>query len=344
MRMNRQAEPVRIRWRFEIADSVQDLAWSPDGRWLAVAAVSGPLAVVDGATGDLRQDGPGHAEGTLKVAWSRDSRWLASSGQDGCARIWDMVSGEERAPLAAGNAWVGGVSFSPYADLVITAAGKALRAWSLDGQPLHHIQPHTSTITDLAWHPQQPLLASTANGQAHLWDWGNPTAPGECVLSYASPLINAHWAPNGRYLVCGGHDNSLHGWTWPEAQDFHMGGYTRKVNALAWDRTSRWLATADGERVALWDFGKGPPIGHLPHDLGGMLDTVRDLAFQPGGSLLAVGDRSGVAAIWQWNARRPRQLWAGALRGGFERLAWHPQERLLAIGGADGTVAAFEIR
>ncbi|HPE73221.1 MAG TPA: WD40 repeat domain-containing protein, partial [Candidatus Competibacter sp.] len=72
MRMNRQAEPVRIRWRFEIADSVQDLAWSPDGRWLAVAAVSGPLAVVDGATGDLRQDGPGHAGGTLKVAWSRD--------------------------------------------------------------------------------------------------------------------------------------------------------------------------------------------------------------------------------------------------------------------------------
>ena len=338
------ASPVRIRWRVETADGVQDLVWSPDGRWLAVATVSGPLAMVDGATGDLRQDWPGHAGGTLKVAWSRDSRWLASSGQDGCVRVWDPVSGEERLQLTAGNAWVSGVSFSPCADLLVTAAGKELRAWSLDGQLLHATKPHKSTITALAWHPQQPLLTSTAYGQVHLWDWRDPAAPGEQVLVYASSLLNAHWAPNGRYLACGGHDNSLHGWTWPDAGDFHMGGYTRKVNALAWDHTSRWLATADGEMVTLWDFGKGPPIGHLPHDLGGMVDTVRDLAFQPGGRLLAVGDRSGVAAIWQWNARQPRQLWAGALRGGFERLAWHPQDRLLAVGGEDGTVVAFELK
>jgi hypothetical protein len=26
----------------------------------------------------------------------------------------------------------------------------------------------------------------------------------------------------------------------------------------------------------------------------------------------------------------------------LQRLAWHPQERLLAVGGEDGTVAAFE--
>ena len=44
------ASPVRIRWRVETADGVQDLVWSPDGHWLAVAVVSGPLTVVDGAT------------------------------------------------------------------------------------------------------------------------------------------------------------------------------------------------------------------------------------------------------------------------------------------------------
>lgn len=344
MSVSRPAEIVRIGWRLETADSVQDLAWSPDGRWLAVAVVSGPLTVVDGATGDFRQGWPSHAGGTLKVAWSHDSRWLASSGQDGCARVWDVVSGEERLQLAAGNAWVGGVSFSPHADLLITAAGKELRAWSLDGQQLHRTQPHTSTITDLAWHPQWPLLASTAFGQVHLWDWRNPAAPNEQILTHPSPLLNVRWAPNGRYLACGGHDNSLHCWAWPEVKDFHMSGYASKVTALAWDHTSRWLATADGEMVTLWDFGKGPPIGHLPHDLGGMLNTVRDLAFQPGGRLLAVGDRSGVVAIWQWSTRQPRQLWAGALRSGFERLAWHPQGRLLAVGGEDGTVVVFELK
>ena len=60
---------------------------------------------------------------------------------------------EERQRLAGGSDWVGCVSFSPYADLLITAAGKMLRAWNGDGQLLRAIQPHTSTITDLAWHP-----------------------------------------------------------------------------------------------------------------------------------------------------------------------------------------------
>jgi hypothetical protein len=37
---------ARIRWAVELADGVQDLAWSPDGRWLAAAAVSGPVDLI----------------------------------------------------------------------------------------------------------------------------------------------------------------------------------------------------------------------------------------------------------------------------------------------------------
>ncbi|MCP5159775.1 MAG: WD40 repeat domain-containing protein [Gammaproteobacteria bacterium] len=342
MRMNRQAESVHIRWRLETTDSVQDLAWSPDGRWLAVAVVSGSLTVADGATGDLRQNWLGHAGGTLKVAWSRDSRWLASSGQDGCARVWDITSGEERLQLVTGNAWVGDVSFSPYADLLITAAGKELRAWSLDGQPLHHIQPHISTITALAWHPQQPLLASTAYSQVHLWDWGNPAAPGEQILLHSSPLLNACWAPNGQYLACGCQDNSLRCWTWPELTDFQMSGYASKVCALAWDRASHWLATGDREIITLWDFTRGPPTGKVPLNIEGPFATVRELAFQPDGDWLATGDQSGHLLVWALNDQGYRLIWQGTLRGGFQRLAWHPRERLLAVGGEDGTVAVFE--
>ena len=79
--------PVHIPWRVDIADAVQDLAWSPDGRWLAVAEVSGPLLLIHGDSGAVAQRWPGHGGGTLKLAWSRDSRWLASSGQDGAARL-----------------------------------------------------------------------------------------------------------------------------------------------------------------------------------------------------------------------------------------------------------------
>jgi WD40 repeat protein len=339
-----QTPTVRIRWTADLADGVQDLAWSPDGRWLAAAVVSGPLVVIDGATGEIHREWSGHDGGTLKLAWSREGRWLASGGQDGHARVWDPASGEERVKLAGGNDWVGGVSFSPYADLLITAAGKELRAWSHDGRLLHATKPHASTITDLAWHPHQPLLASSAYGQVHLWDWQSPDAPAERTLPHPSSLLGVRWSPNGRYLVCGCQDNKLRGWTWPEAQDFQMSGYLTKVRVLTWDPTSHWLAAADREIVTLWDFAQGPPMGKAPLDLEGALDVVRDLAFHPDRPWLAAGDQSGGLVVWTLRGREPQVVWHGALRGGFQRLAWHPQDRWLAVGGEDGAIAAFEFK
>lgn len=337
-----KSSAVCARWAVEIDDGVQCLAWSPDGRWLAAAAVSGPIALIETATGEVKQRWPGHSDGTLALSWSPDSQRVASSGQDGFARVWNPNHREEQQRLAGGSSWVGGVSFSPYANLVVTAAGKELRAWDLDGQLRQCIKPHASTITDLAWHPQQTLLASSAFGNVHLWDWQNPETPQQRLLPHPSSLLNARWSPNGLYLACGCQDSSLRCWTWPDQQDFQMSGYVGKIATLAWDPTSRWLATPDADAISLWDFSKGPPTNSSPLDIEGPADPVRDLAFQATGQRLAAGTQSGQLFIWDIDADGYRALWQGKLRGGFQRLVWHPQERLLAVGGADGAVAAFE--
>ena len=40
-------------WRAALPDHVVAAAWSPDGRHLAAAAVSGPVAVLDAGTGEI---------------------------------------------------------------------------------------------------------------------------------------------------------------------------------------------------------------------------------------------------------------------------------------------------
>jgi WD40 repeat protein len=40
-------------WQAQLDDHVNSLAWSPDGKWLAVASVSGPITIFAGKTGQV---------------------------------------------------------------------------------------------------------------------------------------------------------------------------------------------------------------------------------------------------------------------------------------------------
>ena len=95
----------RQRWRERIDDHVNSLAWSPDGKWLAAASISGPITIFDGKTGQVQHRLAGHAFGTCEIAWNANGTILASAGQDGHIRLWDPENGQERAKLPGGAAW-----------------------------------------------------------------------------------------------------------------------------------------------------------------------------------------------------------------------------------------------
>ena len=74
-----------------------DVAFSPDGRWLALATDGKRVPVVEVATERTRlaiRHGSWRGRGVLGVAFSPDGRWLAVGGGD-TARVWDAHSGEE---------------------------------------------------------------------------------------------------------------------------------------------------------------------------------------------------------------------------------------------------------
>jgi WD40 repeat protein len=70
------AAPNKLRtvWQATFPDHVIAVAWSPDGRSLAAAAVSGPIHVLDAASGKLLHALPGHGFGTAAIAWPRARR------------------------------------------------------------------------------------------------------------------------------------------------------------------------------------------------------------------------------------------------------------------------------
>lgn len=89
-RLAGEGTPVRL-----VVDSpVADVAWSRDGRRVAVAEEGGPVRAFT-ADGAPAARWAGHERGATAVAWGPGDR-VASAGEDGIVRVWEL-GGEGRA-------------------------------------------------------------------------------------------------------------------------------------------------------------------------------------------------------------------------------------------------------
>jgi hypothetical protein len=86
-----------------------DVAFSPDGRWLAAAGDDGAVRVWSTADWAGPRVLRGHDDAVIALAFDPDGRLLASGSHDATTRIWDVATGEELAVLASmrnGDGWV----------------------------------------------------------------------------------------------------------------------------------------------------------------------------------------------------------------------------------------------
>ena len=73
-----------------LSERIEQIAWSPDGHWLAAGADSGKIFLWDMHTGTPVAVLSGHTGLILGLSWSADSRLLASSAGDGTVLVWGM--------------------------------------------------------------------------------------------------------------------------------------------------------------------------------------------------------------------------------------------------------------
>jgi WD40 repeat protein len=159
----------------------------------------------------------------------------------------------------------------------------------------------------MAFSPDKRTLAvSTSDGRINFWDWTTGKERGKLVLPQVQAGVLAY-SPDGKVLAsCTG--------SWP------------------WAGTER--------DVRLWDV----KTGRLLRLLRGHQGTVRDLAFAPGGRLLAsAGGEDKTVRVWAV-ATGKELLKLEGHTGGVLCVAYSPDGKTLASGSADTTVLLWDVR
>ena len=347
-------------WAAQLDDYAIDLAWSPDGPLLAAASSAGPISLYAATDGRRLHELPGHSAGTNCLAWqpASDSSaaqlstlssplLLATGGQDGSVKFWDALAGQHTATANLGCGWVDHLVWVPSPSLssqpstlssspplLLAAAGKTLTALRPDATVAHTFKPAAKTITALAAPRQGGCLAAAHFGGVQLWDTDDFLLQKE--FPYANGIHALVWSPDQRWLVSGNQDPSVHLWIPEKDIELHMSGYETKVKHLSYDHTSRWLATSGGREACIWDCSGEGPEGRepamLPHEA-----PICALAFQNAHSLLATASADGTVQLW--SPERPKPLRATVkMPSAATKLAWSPDDRLLAIGSEKGAV------
>lgn len=347
-------------WAAPLDDYAIDLAWSPDGAHLAVASQAGPLHLFDGPTGENRRELPGHADGANCLAFApgtggAGSPLLASGGQDGTVKFWDAAAGQHLATAELGSAWVEHLAWRPTdptdrqppavaqpasGPLLAAAVGRDLVFLKPDASVAHRFKPAPKTIGALAWHPQGGALACAYFGGVCLWDADDHVAQKE--FPYANGIATLAWSPpDGRWLVSGNADPSVHLWLPEEDQEFHMSGYEGKVRQISFDPTGMRLATTGGQDVCVWDCSGAGPEGRepamLPHDA-----PLVAVAFQNRHALLASASKDGVLQLWSPERAQPLRATV-KMPAPATKLVWSPDDRFLAVGSEKGVIYVLRV-
>ncbi len=266
---------------------VEEMVFSPDGRYFAVSGTSTEKAnavLIWSLSGPSLSNVPAvlaaHQIRTDRLAFSPDGRWLAGAGshsrdQSGeSVFLWNVsagLSGAPRIELPGRQEWIWAATFSPDSRwLAVTGTDRSVQLWELPSgasRPAQNLlQGHEAAIHGAAafFPDSRWLVSGSGDGDLRFWDLSSLNTPGDVtILPRGAPLKWIVFTPDGHHIITGegqGKSSRTSGPTDAIIWDLltHQSGQRLKshsggIDFLTLSSDGQRLITAGDDQVLDWD-------------------------------------------------------------------------------------------
>ena len=321
----------------ETFGGVLSVAFSPDGKLLAMGNTNGEIRLYQVTDGKHILNCKGHTNWVVSLAFSSDGSILASSSTDYTVKLWNLTTGQCLQTLHGHNNDVWSVAFSPDCHLLASASDDwAVKLWSVStGECLRTFQGHMNWVLSVAFSPDCHLLASASEDHTvKLWDVNT----GECLRTFqghSNRIFSVSFSSQCDILASGSLDQTIRLWNVSTGECLRIcEGHSNWIFSVAFSPQDNILSSGSFDQtVRFWDVSTGKCL----RTFQGYSNQIISVAFSPDGQTLASGSDDHTVRLWDVTSGECFRTFQGHSNWVCS-VAFSPQGNTLVSCGGDKTL------